>query len=157
MARKDEDYEIWLLLDRTQRLIDQARSKEFRRFGISPIEASVLSVIRDIAPSEVIPAEISRRVLRRPHSVLGLLERMEKKGLVKRAHNLDDERLLGVTITEKGQHLYRMSTQEESLHQVMASLSEEERQQLRSCSQTLQDRVKELEEESREAAKGKRR
>jgi len=142
MARKNEDYEIWALLDRTQRLIHQERSKKLRRFGISPIEASVLSIIRDIAPDEVIPAEISRRVFRRPHTVLELLERMEKKGLVKRDHNLDDKRLLGVTMTEKGQHAYRMSTQGESIQRAMASLSKERRQQLRSCLQTLQDRVK---------------
>jgi len=154
MARKDENYEIWLLLDRTQRLIHQSRSKELRRFGISPIEASILSVIRDIAPSEVIPAEISRRVLRRPHSVLELLQRMEKKGLVETDHNLDDKRLVGVTITEKGEHAYYMSTQEESIHRITASLPEEKRQQLRLCLQTLQDGVKELEEENREAAKG---
>ena len=155
MEREDEDHEIWLLLDRTQRLIHQSSSKEFRRFGISPIEASVLSVIRDIAPSEVIPAEISRRVFRRPRSVLELLKRMEKKGLVETAHNLDDKRLVGVTMTEKGQRAYYMSTQGESIHGIMASLSGEKRQQLRSCLQTLQDRVKELEEESREAAKVK--
>ncbi|MCD6299619.1 MAG: winged helix-turn-helix transcriptional regulator [Dehalococcoidales bacterium] len=113
--RRDEDYEILVLLDSTQQLIHQSRAKELKDFGISPIEASVLSVISDIAPSEVIPAEISRRVFRRPHSILELLKRMEKKGL-------------------------------------MASLSEEGCQQLRSCLQILQDRVKDLEEWSREAA-----
>jgi len=74
---------------------------------------------------------------------------MERKGLVERDHNLDKKNLLGITMTEKGEHAYYMSTQGESIHRIMASLPEERRQQLRSCLQTLQDRVKE------EAAKGK--
>jgi len=71
--RRDEDYEIWALLDRTQRLIHQPGSKELRCFGISPIEASVLSVISDIAPDEhlaLVMGDISTEepVLVRVHS-----------------------------------------------------------------------------------------
>jgi len=111
------------------------RSKELRRFGISPIGASVLSVIRHINPA--ITVEISRRVWRKPNGITELLERMERKGLVKGAHNLDDKRLLGVTMTEKGEHAYYMLIQGEPIHRIMASLSEEGRQQLRSCLEKL--------------------
>lgn len=49
--------------------------------------------------------------------------------------------MVGITMTEKGQQLYRKSTREKSLHEAMAVLSEEDRQQLRSCLQKLQDRA----------------
>ena len=136
-ARKDEDYEILALLDRTQGVISKSRSKEL---GISPIEATVLSAIEHIT-TEAIPAEISRRVFRQPHGVCTLLQRMEHKGLVKRDKNLGRKNLVRVTMTEKGQHCYYMLTRGESIHRIMASLSEEEHQQLRSCLQKLHDKA----------------
>ncbi len=129
-----DDYELLLLLDKTQNQINRLRAREIK--PLTPIEALVLSTIRGI-PGDVIPAKISRRVFRRPHSVAMLLRRMEKKGLVERARNLEKKNMVRITMTEKGQQVYRKSTREKSLHEAMAVLSEEDRQQIRSCLRKL--------------------
>ncbi len=131
-----DNYEILLALDKTQKRINELRARELQ---LPPIEALVLSTISDIAPSEAIPAEISQRVFRRPHSASALLQRMEKKGLVERARNLEKKNMVRVTMTEKGQQVYRKSTREKSLHEAMAVLSEEERQQLRGLLEKLRE------------------
>ncbi|MBA7527910.1 hypothetical protein ES705_20090 [subsurface metagenome] len=130
-----DNYEILLALDKTQKRINELRARELQ---LPPIEALVLSTIRAI-PGEATPSKISQRVFRRPHSVSALLQRMEKKGLVKRDRNLEKKNMVGVTMTEKGKQVYRKSTREKSLHEAMAVLSEEDRQQLRSCLRKLYD------------------
>lgn len=137
---RDEDYELWVLLSNTQTAIHKLRSKELSRFGISPIEAMVLFSIANIA-SAAIPTEISRRVFREPHTISYLVRRMEDKGLVRRDKDLERKNLVRVAMTEKGWQAYYLSTGRESIHRTMSSLSEEERQQLRSCLQKLQEKA----------------
>jgi len=46
-----------------------------------------------------------------------------------------------VSITEKGQQAYDKSTRRKSIRKIMSSLSEEERQQLRSCLEKLRNKA----------------
>ena len=132
----DEDYNLWVLLHQTTDAALRARQKELDQFGISVIEVGVLLAIQTIG-KETTPSEISRRIFREPHSVSALLNRMEKKGLVKRTQDLDRKNLVRVSITEKGRQAYDKSTGRKSIHKIISSLSEEERQQLRSCLEKL--------------------
>ena len=68
---------------------------------------------------------------------------MEKQGLVRKVKDLDRKNLVRVVLTEKGREAYYHSTKRESIHQIMSFLSEEERQQLRHCLQTLRDKARE--------------
>jgi len=81
--------------------------------------------------------EIARWTLREPHSVSELLSRMEKEGLVRKVKELGKKSGVRVVLTEKGREAYYKSTARESIYETMSSLSEEERQQLRSCLRKL--------------------
>jgi len=135
---KDEDYELWVLLYQAKDAIEIAREKELRPYGISPMQAAVLFIVQAIG-DKATPAEISRWMFRQHHSVSGLLNRMEKAGLVKKTKDLDRKNLVRVTLTEKGQQAYRDSLKRESLHNIMPSLSKEKRQQLKSYLKELRD------------------
>ena len=132
----DKDYSLWVLLHQTTDAALRARQKELDQFDISVIEVGVLVAIQTIG-KEATPSEISRRIFREPHSVSALLNRMEKKGLVKRTQDLDRKNLVRVSITEKGRQAYDKSTGRKSIHNIISSLSEEERRQLRSCLEKL--------------------
>ena len=77
----DQDYKIWWLILGMRRAMHKARAKELFQYGITPEEASVLFVVNAIG-DKATPAEVSRWVLREPHSVSSLLSRMEKDRLV---------------------------------------------------------------------------
>ena len=140
----DQDYNLWVLLQQVGHAAFKVRQKELNQHGISNIQAMVLFVIQAIG-NKATPAEISRWVFREPHSISELLNRMKKEGLVRKVKDLERKNLVRVVITEKGQQVYRQSTKIESIRRVISSLSEEERQQLRSCLETLRDRaLKEL-------------
>jgi len=136
----DKDYTLWGLLIQAKDMVFKAREKELRQYGISPEEAAVLFIVQSIG-NQATPAEISRWLLRKPHTVSGILSRMEKKGLVRKTKDLDRENLVSVTLTEKGQQAYHQSTKIESIRQIMSSLSEDERQQLSSGLKKLRDRA----------------
>jgi len=140
LSLEDKDYNLWLLLIITRRLMYKARQRELNQYGITPPQAGILHVIENIG-NKVTPAEISRQTLREPHTVSVLIDSMSKKGLVKKVKDLNKKNLVRVAITEKGKQAYYQSTKRDSVHEIMSSLSEEERQQLNRCLNKLQDKA----------------
>jgi DNA-binding MarR family transcriptional regulator len=140
----DEDFKLWGLLGQTADVMLRARQKELYRYGISAIEAGTLWVIQVIG-EKATPAQITRWLLREPHTVTELLNRMVKKGLVTKTKDLERRNLIRVSITEKGRQAYEHSTKRKSIHKMISSLSEEERQQLMASLKKLRNRaLKEL-------------
>jgi len=127
----DKDYALWWLILQTRRSMHKARARELFRFGITPEEAAVLFIVSKIGDTAT-PAEISRWILREPHSTSGLLERMRKDGLINKVKDLDKKNLVRVVITEKGQRALQESNGRESIYRILSTLSLEERQQLSS-------------------------
>ncbi len=128
----DEEYELWWLMMLTRRAMYRVRAKELFEYGITPEESAVLFVIRNIGDSAT-PAEISRWILREPHSTWGLIDRMKKQGLVAKSKDLYKKNLIRVTITEKGEQAFNQATKKKSIHRIMAILTEEERRQAWKC------------------------
>jgi DNA-binding MarR family transcriptional regulator len=136
----DEDYKLWVLLGQTADATLRARQKELDQYGISTAEAAALFVIQAIG-ERATPAEITRWLLREPHTVTELLHRMEKGGLVTKTKDLERKNLVRVSITEKGRQAYQQSTKRKSIQKVISSLSQEERQQLRSYLERLRNKA----------------
>ena len=123
----DADYNLWLMLEHAHSAMVAAREKELSEHGVSMMKAEVLSVVDRIG-DEATPAEISRWILRRSHSVSGLLDRMEKDGLIKRTKDLHRKNLVRVTITKNGYKALNKSKEGKSIHRSMAAIPEGERQ-----------------------------
>ncbi len=136
----DEYFNLWVLLCQTKDIIFKVRQKELSQYGISPEQASVLFTIKVIG-DRATPAEISRWLLRKQHTVTELLSRMEREGLVSKTKDLARKNMIRVTLTEKGQQAYSQSTGIESIYNIMSPLSEEQCQRLRPCLEGLRDRA----------------
>ena len=140
----DQDYKLWVLLSQAEHAVSKAVEKELSHYNITTVQAAVLFIIQAIG-NEATPAEISRWLFRESHSVSGLLSRMEKEGLVRKVKDLDRKNMVRVTLTEKGQQVYRQSNKRGSIRKIMSCLSEEEHQQLTSCLERLRNKaLKEL-------------
>jgi DNA-binding MarR family transcriptional regulator len=127
----DEIYEAWVLLRRVCDAIYVARSKDLRIISISPTEAGCLFIIK-LKENMVTPAEIARYLFRRPHSISGLINRMEKKGLVTKNKDLPRKNQIRVALTEKGERVYSQSTNRKSITRILSVLSKEELEQFTS-------------------------
>lgn len=126
----DADHDLWMLLTHTRYAIYRSREKELLRYGVSPEQVGVLFIVQALG-NRATPSEISRFIMRQPHTVSALIERMSEKGFVKKMHDLDKKNLVRVSLTEKGQKIYEHSTKRGPIHRIMSTLSEDERNQLR--------------------------
>jgi DNA-binding MarR family transcriptional regulator len=137
---EDKDYNLWVMLEQARTAVGTARDKELYQYKISFMKAAVLYIVDSIG-SEATPAEISRWILRRSHSVSGLLERMEKDGLITKSKDLPRRNLVRVTLTDKGKQVLKESLKRESIHNIMSILTESEREQLYSVLKRIRDRA----------------
>jgi DNA-binding MarR family transcriptional regulator len=104
------------------------------------MQAAVLFQV-DFIGDEATPAKISRAILRRAHSVSGLLDRMEKDGLIKRAKDMERKNLVRVRLTEKGKKALKNAAKRESIRNIPTVLSSEEHQQLYSLLLKLREKA----------------
>ena len=132
----DEDQDLWLLLTRARYAIFRAREKELMRYGISPEQAGLLFVVQALG-SKSTPAAIARVIFRQPHTVSALVDRMARKGLVKKLKDLDRKNLVRVSMTEKGRRAYEQSSKRGPIHRIIAVLTPQERNDLKLYLQKL--------------------
>jgi len=137
---KDKEFKLWWLLNRTRDAMFKVRTRELRKAGISVRKAGALLIIK-VLGNRAILSEIARWMFKEPHSVSGLINRMEEEGLVKRVKDLEKKNLVRVEITEKGQQAYEYSVKREALHRIISALSEEERDQFGSCLVKLRNKA----------------
>lgn len=128
----DPDYNLWLFLVQVRAAMLRARQKDLSRYGISASQASVLFIINALGTNAT-PAEIARWLAKESNSIAGILNRMERQGLVTRIRDLPRKNQVRVALTEKGREAYGKVTERESMHRIMGSLSPKMRQQLIMC------------------------
>ena len=134
----DTDHELWVLLRQARDAVHKVRDNELRKFGISSVQASILFIIQAIG-HEATAAEIARWIFRRPHGVSMLLNRMQKKGLIKRVKYPQRKNMWRITITPKGREALEDSANGMCIHRVMSVLDPEEHGLLRSYLLKLRD------------------
>ena len=136
----DDWIALRMLIRQTRDAMNKIREDELSPYDISPSQAAVLLVIDSIG-KKATPAEISRWLFRQPHSVAGILNRMERNGLIRKTKDLDRKNMIRIAMTKKGQRAYRDSFKRESSSKVINCLSQKERQQLKSLLEKLRNRA----------------
>jgi DNA-binding MarR family transcriptional regulator len=126
----DEDHDLYHLFTRARYLTFRAREKELQRYGLTPEQAQLLFTIRALN-NKATPSEISRILIRKPHSVSSLVDRMEEKGLIQKSKDLERKNLVRVALTEEGRKAYELTTKRGPIHRIIGALDENERQQFR--------------------------
>lgn len=137
----DPNMNLWVLLDQTRDIVSKARGLELDQYKLSRVQASVLFILLSEDRGMTI-AEISNWNVREPNSVLSLVNRMEKLGLVKKIRGTGDDKVK-IVLTEKGRKSYTNASRL-SIEMIFSVLSEEERQQLNSCLKKLRGKGREL-------------
>ena len=139
----DQDYNLWVLLHETSEMIGKARHNELDKHNIKIRQAAVLFAVKAIKTNEkyATPGKISKWLLREPHTISRILNRMEKEGLIKKIRNSVNRNEIEIILTENGEQAYRQSLSRKTLREIMSCLSIEERQQLNSSLKKLRDKA----------------
>jgi MarR family transcriptional regulator, organic hydroperoxide resistance regulator len=135
-SAEDEDQDLWLLLTHARYAVFRAREKELQRYGISPEQVGLLFVVQALG-NQATPATLSRHILRQPHTVSALVDRMARRGLVRKVKDLDRKNLVRVVMTEKGQKMYELSTKRGPIHRILGTLDAQEKKEFRSYLERL--------------------
>jgi len=136
----DEDFNLWFLVVQTRLAILMARNKELEKFKTSNAVTAILFCIK-VLGKKATPASISRLYFRKPHTLSETINRMEKKGIVRKVKDLQRKNMVRVELTEKGEEIYQNSTKRESIHKIMSCLSKKEREQVWPILQKLRDKA----------------
>ncbi len=99
---------LFRTLLRTWGLLRQLQDGYFAQFGISPSQWGILRVLERAEKSgqAALPLKlVSERLLVRPPSVTGVVNRLERQGLVQRVSSADDRRVRHLSLTPAGREL----------------------------------------------------
>jgi MarR family transcriptional regulator, organic hydroperoxide resistance regulator len=94
----------WAVLRQTWIAVNKAAELKLAKVGLTPEKAAVLWACK-VYPGTLTPAEIARLVFRENQTIAGLLNRMEKEGLVTRVPKRKGHPFTEVKLTPKGEKL----------------------------------------------------
>jgi DNA-binding MarR family transcriptional regulator len=131
----DEYYNLWLLLSQTRSAVFKARHKKYGQY-LHPNQASALVAVW-IYDGEATPARLARQLFLEPHSASELVNRMAKKGLVKKSRDTKRGNIVRISITEKGREICTQLIQADFIRGLISKLSDDQRGQLKASLSVL--------------------
>lgn len=100
------EQEAVLNLLRTSDQIQNRLGKLFREYGLTSSQYNVLRILR--GEGKPLPSlEIANRTIQVVPAITGLIDRLEKQGLVERERSEEDRRVVYVSITEKAKKILK--------------------------------------------------
>lgn len=141
MISDNIDIKLWVKMDQVNTLIRKARSLELKKCGVTMPEAEVLYILTSVK-KELTLAEIAQWNCRELNSVLIRVNKMVKKGLVKKSRSAGG-RESQIAITEKGRTLYDNVTFQ-AIRMIFEVTSKNEKEQLLAFLNKLDERTREL-------------
>ncbi len=98
--------EVVVNLVRTESLVAAEVNGRFRRFGLTGSTFNVLMILNN-APEPLSPHQLGERLLVTRGTVTGLLDTLQRQGLVRRIPHPDDRRMLLIELTDTGRTVLR--------------------------------------------------
>ena len=119
------------LLTTSQHRVFQEVSKRLEPFDVTPVQYGVLYCL--CMGDKTTPKEIAAELKLENSTISGILDRMEKKDLLKRQVSTEDRRYIEVVLTEKGAALEKpvLDTIDTANIDILADISDEEQQILK--------------------------
>jgi DNA-binding MarR family transcriptional regulator len=140
--KNDPEVNLYILLDQTDGIVTSAIELEIRHLKMTQPQVRVLTMLsRQDNPATL--EELANWTLKEFNSVSTLINRMEKKGLVRKTKNNGDLKTY-ISLTEKGSDLYHKHVTERSIHLIFDKLSAQEKKQLDSILKKLRDTTRDL-------------
>jgi DNA-binding MarR family transcriptional regulator len=121
----------WLMIHRADILLNMCEDKVFGEYKLNAERYSMLVTIQYLGGSAK-PSEVARWLERSPNSISMLADRMVKAGLIKRARDRIDRRVVHLTISDKGKAALKPATLAgwEFIQEILSPLSYEDRRTL---------------------------
>jgi DNA-binding MarR family transcriptional regulator len=140
--KNDQDINLYILLDQVDSIITNAIELEIKHLRMTQPQVRVLTMLsRENRPVTI--NELANWTMKEFNSVSTLINRMERKGLIKKVKKTGDLKTY-VTLTEKGSNLYHKQVTERSIRLIFEKLTSEEKKQLELTLKKLRDTTRDL-------------
>jgi DNA-binding MarR family transcriptional regulator len=133
-------FELWIWLSQASFAISKSRQKELNKYGLTEVQTIVLLILKSLNHKPT-PGEIAYWLFREHNSVSEILNRMEKKGLLIKHKDPSKKNMVRISMTEKGEQAYLLSTKRESILNVFSGLSSNDCKQLLGYIKKLRNRA----------------
>ena len=90
-------------LRRVFQVVNEQSKKVERETGLTGPQLWAIKIISDNAPIKV--SVLARRMYLHPATVVGILDRLESRGLVMRTRSMEDRRVVEIDLTAQGKEL----------------------------------------------------
>lgn len=137
---EESQYQLWVLLRQVGHLMTELRREDLLAYNLTPAQAAALRTIPKLG-DKATPAEIAKWLMRKPHSVSHLLDRMEECGQITKHKDLHYKHLTRIALTEKGKQDFETIQKAEYMHSIMDFIPEDQQEQLKAILTELRRRL----------------
>lgn len=99
------EQEAYLHMWRTYDLLKALEEQVFDRHDLSAQQYNALRILADAAPDSLPTLALAGRLVSRAPDITRLLDRLERRGLIRRDRRADNRRVVAVSITKAGRAL----------------------------------------------------
>lgn len=96
------NHEALLSLVRTSALMQKLSDRFFSRFGLTDVQFNILMILKEHGSAGLSQQELSEHLIVTKSNVVGLIDRLEDGGYVKRMSHPSDRRFNQIVLTPKG-------------------------------------------------------
>ena len=125
----EDIYRLHLMVRQANDINHKCSEDELKKCSITPEQASALISIHSLG-KEATPANVSRWLTREPHSILIILRRMRKMGLIEMEPHQKNKHMFRISLTKTGREAYLNAIKLSSVVDIFSILPREERQYL---------------------------
>ena len=120
LKQNDKEIKLYILLNQTDNIVTHAVELELKHLHVTQPQVRVLTMLsRENRP--VTLEELANWTLKEFNSVSTLINRMEKKGLIKKIKKEDDLKTY-ILLTDKGSNMFLKQVTERSIHLIFGNL-----------------------------------
>lgn len=102
-AGRNEALKLWVVLARCFNSFAQNEAQHLKAFDLTPPQFGVLETLAHLGPMKM--CEIGTKLLMSGANVTGVVDRLEKKSLVRRVMDAEDRRMFRIHLTGQGSRL----------------------------------------------------
>ncbi|HSB08307.1 MAG TPA: MarR family transcriptional regulator [Blastocatellia bacterium] len=99
------NHEALLSLVRTSSLMQKLSDRFFSRYGLTDVQFNILMILSEHGRDGLSQQELSEHLIVTKSNVVGLIDRLERGGYVKREAHPSDRRFNQIVLTPKGEKL----------------------------------------------------
>ena len=136
--KADRDYTLVAQIMQVADILVKVRERELLDQNLSATASEILFFVNAMG-KDVTPAKITRMILREPHSISGILMRMEARGLINRTKNMDRKNYIRITLTAKGEKALKQTMKLEGTVHVLSKLTGTQQKELKAMLTALKE------------------